>query len=327
MSLLTSAATRFRGRNPAGRQIQHAGRARSPFECELRNVALLLLMLLGWALPGLAKNEESAPGRSVFHQAALTDLQRASIYDRSKLHFENALLIKPAMHSTTNQIALRFAPLIIQEAVSTNTEAQAERDLFGIVAGVNTGSNTVVMPQVFFRSGKVTLNRKPHAQITYCWFYPTENSTNRNALMQQGVRVTLDSAGRPVIWEVLADTSSARLIFVSQEVEAAAMKEFGRPLSRRRLVVERSVEETPNVVVGRVVDDGPEPMGPIMYLRAGTRDTSTIICRCMDSQAKAVVEMRYYQLTPAVGRNADLIKATAFGTNDLGHWLRLPHDF
>ena len=77
----------------------------------------------------------------------------------------------------------------------------------------------------------------------------------------QGIRITLNSAGQPAIWEVLADGSGAELIFVSQSLEAAALAEFGKPLPGRRYAIERSVEEAPSVVVARVIDDGPMAHG------------------------------------------------------------------
>ena len=47
-----------------------------------------------------------------------------------------------------------------------------------------------------------------------------------------------------------------------------------------------------------VLDDGPVPMGPIVYLEAGTRLVGTIICRCMPSQVDEFTETPYYDLLP-----------------------------
>jgi len=112
----------------------------------------------------------------------------------------------------------------------------------------------------------------------------------------QGVRMTLGSAGRPVVWEVLADSSGVEVIFVSRSLESAALAEFGKPLAGRRYSVEPGVKESPNVVVARVIEDGPIAMGPMVYLSAGSRSVSTLICRCMAAQAKQLVESRNYEL-------------------------------
>ena len=122
----------------------------------------------------------------------------------------------------------------------------------------------------------------------------------------QGIRITLNSAGQPVIWEVLADSSGAELFFVSQNLEAAAMAEFGKPLPGRRYAIERSVEAAPDVVVARVIDDGPVAMGPIVYLSAGTRAVSTLICRCMPAQARKLLATSTYDLAAIPGRFDEL---------------------
>ena len=158
-------------------------------------------------------------------------------------------------------------------------------------------------PAIYWQSDTVQLKGKAHARFSYVWCYSPGpqgsergQSTNNvspgrpeSGLPLQGIRITLNSAGQPVIWEVLADSSGAELIFVSQNLEAAAVAEFGKPLPGRRYAIERSVDEAPNVIVARVIDDGPVAMGPIVYLSAGTRAVSTLICRCMPAQAKRLL--------------------------------------
>ena len=150
-------------------------------------------------------------------------------------------------------------------------------------------------------------------------------------LQVQGVRLTLNSAGQPAIWEVLADSSGARLVFVSQSLEAAAAARFGKALPGRRHAIERSVEEAPEVVVARVIDDGPIAMGPIVYLSAGTRTVSTLICRCMPAQVKTLRTTATYDLLPLPAIPSDLLPLTpgfwpgeAATDNRLEKWLRLP---
>jgi hypothetical protein len=119
-------------------------------------------------------------------------------------------------------------------------------------------------------------------------------------LALQGVRMTLNSAGRPAVWEVLADSSGVEVIFVSRSLESAALAEFGKPPPGRRYAVERGLEESSGVVVARVIEDGPIAMGPMVYLSAGSRSVSTLICRCMAAQAKQLVETKNYELFPVL---------------------------
>ena len=74
------------------------------------------------------------------------------------------------------------------------------------------------------------------------------------------------------------------------------MKEYPAPLPGRRFWVERAVADTPGVVVARILEDGPTPMGPIVYLKSVSRDVSTVICRCMNAQASEVVGTSTYRL-------------------------------
>jgi hypothetical protein len=112
----------------------------------------------------------------------------------------------------------------------------------------------------------------------------------------QGIRVTLDLAGQPAIWEVLADDSGVELVFVSRSFEAAAAAEFGAALPGRRYASERSLRESPNALVARVIEDGPVPMGPIVYVDERTRSVGALICRCMPAQVKSLVATRTYEL-------------------------------
>ena len=113
--------------------------------------------------------------------------------------------------------------------------------------------------------------------------------------------MTLDSSGAPKIWEILADASSAKLIFVSQTIEAAALEQSGPPLPGRRYGVERRIEDCPNIVVPRVIEDGPAVMGPIVYLSADTRSVTTVICSCMPAQARQLASTINYRLVPFDG--------------------------
>jgi hypothetical protein len=63
-------------------------------------------------------------------------------------------------------------------------------------------------------------------------------------------------------------------------------------------------------------------MGPIVYLTAGTRDVSTLICRCMPAQAKTLVATSGYQLAPfsMVAAELVLIRAGLPGRSLAAFW-------
>jgi hypothetical protein len=84
------------------------------------------------------------------------------------------------------------------------------------------------------------------------------------------------------------------------------------------------VSEAPDTVVARVIEDGPMAAGPVVYLYAGTRNFATLICRCMNSQAKEVAAQDEYVLTRL---NADSRVPRFPPGYRLSDWLRLPESF
>jgi hypothetical protein len=219
-----------------------------------------------------------------------------SLYDGAGLRFERAQLFKPQERTNLGP-AFALAPLIVQEVNGTNPPPAPV--------------------QIHFQAGSLQLNGRPLPQMTYWWHYGTARTPERRLpprrgpeerLRKQGVpdagrpdmgvRLTLSTNGSPLLYEILQPSNSVMQIYVSQSVEAAARAEFGAALPGRRHAVERALNEAPDVVVPRIVDDPPAVMGPILYLRDGTGAVGTLICRCMDSQARTLVGQGFYELVP-----------------------------
>jgi hypothetical protein len=237
-------------------------------------------------------------------------LQSSNIYRRATVVFLAGDFYKPA-EPKLEDLTFKLAPLLVQQVGSGDRKPEAglsgqgsalgtEQDQFG---ALNVSNGVVVIdsshPTIYFEPVTVQIRGNPHTQLTYLWFYAVEPRGPADmSLPSQGIRLTLNSRGDPVIWEVLGDTSGAQLIFVSESIESAAKAEFGQPLPGRRYAVERGLDEAPRIIVPRVIDDGPVPMGPFVYLSAETRCVSTLICRCMPAQAKSLLATRTYDLVP-----------------------------
>jgi hypothetical protein len=110
--------------------------------------------------------------------------------------------------------------------------------------------------------------------------------------------MTLDDEGFPVLVEVLNDSSGLRVVYVGRRLEEEAARDHGKPLPGRRFAIERSLEEQPRLVVAAVFEDGPEPSGPMVYLRAGSHDVDAVSCRCMPSRVEAIRDNLDYDLLP-----------------------------
>ena len=218
-------------------------------------------------------------------------IPRPAIYDRATNTFAQADFFKPA--STNGQeLIFQLAPLILQES------GGGEPDRFGswLLSETKPAIDTN-RPAVYFETDSVTINGKAHARLAYLWFYSVMGPGSSDApLRQQGVRLTLNSSGEPVIWEALADSSGLQILFVAHSLEVAAQAEFGAPLPGRRFAIERRLEDAPRGVVSRIIDDGPLPMGPMVYLEGQTRSMSTLLCRCMPVQAKSLSRAWFFEL-------------------------------
>jgi hypothetical protein len=298
-------------------------------------------------LTSLALSLLSAPLLHAASPACDTD-----IYQRAALQFAAANFFKPT-ETKSEDMMFKLAPLLMLEAATGGTnptpghdprESQLGKpgDPFGALT-LSNGSLTIDTshPAVYTQLGTVSIRGKPHIQTTYFWFYSAAPPAPANpALACQGVRLTLNSRGGPVIWEVLADPSGATVIFVSESLEAAARTKFGLSLPGRRYSVERSLEDAPRVVVARVIDDAPVPMGPFVYLSAGTRCVSTVLCRCMSPQVKSLLSTRTYDLVPGKDAPIGSFITTTNASNPTAFWpgdpiprarledsLRLPDEF
>jgi hypothetical protein len=222
----------------------------------------------------------------------------SGIYQRTTNEFAAACFLKPA-EVKTNDLALTLAPLIMQE-IAGAAGSQPAPDRFGALTLTNgllalDGSR----PTIYWQADTVRLKGREHVRYAYIWCYsidPASQSESRHAL--QGIRMTLNAAGQPAIWEVLADDSGADVVYVSQSLETAALKEFGKPLPGRHHAIERGLEDAPRVVVARVIDDGPIAMGPFVYISASKRVVSTLLCRCMPAQVRKIAATGNYDLVP-----------------------------
>lgn len=255
--------------------------------------ALIVLGLVTWS-GGACSQAQPRSSPTSRHAPALTlDAFRV----RATNWFSRALLLKP-LESGSEDLALKFAPLLVQELADTNSPASDERP--GSVSFTNDPPRVQpASPAVYWGSETVSVNGREHVRFTYEWFYPARSDAAADSSRRQGVRITLDHEGLPAIWEVLSDSSGTDLVFVSRSVEAKALAEFRETAPARAFAVERPLAQAPRTVVARVIEDGPVPMGPIVYLARDTHDVTTVICRCMPSQASAVAETGMYQLLPS----------------------------
>jgi hypothetical protein len=252
--------------------------------CELsigRGFALSLLILVSLCIAVIAQAEDPVKPEG----ASLPPVAK-DIMERTKREFRKARFYKPAERDSS-EIEDKLAPLIVEEFNSQSKFLSRLEDPSG-------------QPVVYVKSGSVLAEGQKLTQIVFVWWYRVGDPVVvRQPFTYRGVRIVLGSDGMPCLWEALNPLSPPRVFFVSQSLEAAAMKQFGPPLPGRTFSIERSIEETERVVVAATLDDGPVPMGPYVYVDASPRRViSTIHCRCSSSQFEEAIETLEYRPEP-----------------------------
>ncbi len=231
------------------------------------------------------------------------------IYALADLHLPDAMYYKPA--ASASDLDAYAAPLILQEVQPAGRIGRVHVDEPGRPT-VEAGT-----PTVYYGRSRGTLDGSEYERLIFLWFYaPLVESESSSSLPVQGVRITYDSEGLPILWETMANDQPTRIVFASRRLETLARQQYGPPLPGRRHSLETALASEPGAIVARVLEDGPLPMGPIVHL---LRDGSigTLICRCMPSQVDNFAETLPYDLAP-IQELADL------GLHDLD-WITDQH--
>jgi hypothetical protein len=206
----------------------------------------------------------------------------------------------------------------------------AVQHTFGRVAiaaagGGDSGAGLTVetaRPTVYWGEGVVELGEHRYDTRTFLWFYPPPSSAQ--APRARGVRLTLGAEGFPTLLEVLGDPSDDGVrLYVSSRAEALARERHGEPLPGRRFSIEAGMDAHPRVLVVRELADGPVPMGPFVYLSAD-HEVTTLLCRCMATQADAIEGNFEYALEPVETLEEAGIPDPFGDPARLDAWLRLP---
>jgi hypothetical protein len=148
---------------------------------------------------------------------------------------------------------------------------------------------------IYLLSSRVRLGDRQLEQITCVWFYPPQSPDG--TIRWRGFRMILNKQGFAIISEVLSCEATQRVFYVPKSLEEASAQEHGPPLAGRCFSVEPGLEDHPDVVVARVVGDGPQPMGPFVYLDP-SQTVTTMTCRCDPSQVDAFPQSVRYRLVP-----------------------------
>lgn len=272
--------------------------------------AVVVVALLGAA----CTDGERSPGTA--------EVLSTDPYALADTRFSDAFFVKPT-RTLEDSEAFVLAPLIVQS--SSGAGDTLEKRLFGSVSfdgkTLRFAGSTAT---VYFDFSRVELHGRSRRQATYRWWY---RDSSGGEPLAQGVRMTLDDAGKPALWEILHQSDGLRFVVAATWLEEAAAAEFGPPPPDRRFALERPAAVCPDVFVLRIIAPGPVPMGPFVYLGDPLSTPVTVLCRCMPSAFDALQGDGYYELEPMerLGVSPDVLDDVE--PSRLPECLRLPTTF
>ncbi len=185
-----------------------------------------------------------------------------------------------AVSSSPAETALlrQYAPIIVQERIA-NATYPPDTDLIGTVRLRGTEDRYKIeietsAPSVYGYVKHTWINGQAHVQLTYThWFprHPALKSLDTEAGEIEGatLRITLDHANRPAIFETVSNCGCYHRCYVATSVESAACGEFGKPVDGKSLCTERAIEGKMDWIVPETVDLPDAPQRPLLFSRAG----------------------------------------------------------
>lgn len=221
--------------------------------------------------------------------------QRKRLQAEAQRSFDFAVLEKPRLGSDgmVDEEVARLAPLIVSEVPTLS--AGWSRDSSARSGGWG---------RVCSEAGRTNIAGHWFKTVSFAAMAERPDGTEEEVWR---LRMSLNAEGFPIIFEVARPGDKVDPIFVSESLELAARDAYGPPLPGRTYSVEQSVESAPNTVVIKVLENGPMPMGPYVYLRGEAKDIVTLLCRCSPSQVNEFVQSAYYELVvcdPAIETEA-----------------------
>lgn len=212
------------------------------------------------------------------------------VYTRATNAAGAVLLFKPTVQDTQRWETI-LAPFILQSSGTDEEEVRRGRRGFGLPLPGGVHATQAV---VYFKAAQISWGGLAHTQMLYLWLYAEADVPQ--ALPAQGVRITLNREGFPVVWEMLAAPQGRQEVYVAGSVEHASLQHFKGRLPGRRFAVEPSLAQAPSLIMPAVVEDSPVVFGPMVYLERGTHGPHAVICRCMPALATQIVDTFYYEL-------------------------------
>ncbi|MBI4579837.1 MAG: hypothetical protein HY718_09055 [Planctomycetes bacterium] len=219
--------------------------------------------------------------------------------------FERSVACVPGSFREDELLA-RYAPAIVldwpdQRTYPTDTDQFGEVYLTGQPTSVQVHVNTA-RPVVYAYKSEAKIDGKRHPQLVYVWWFPerpemTRGDAAAGRIDGDTLRITLDSRGRPAVFEVVQGCGCGHLVFVAEHVETMARRQWGRPEERKELVVERAVGDKRDLIVAGVIAVPERDAHPVVYVKAGYHSVTAVRCvPDVEPQVAGAIEKRTYAI-------------------------------
>lgn len=264
---------------------------------------------------GQTPQDQDSPDRSAYVRRAVRE-------------FDKAVFYKPRVEGVEAEVGA-LAPLIVREVSGEAAEPAAPQWLKAVAFENWFRPNQEAhKPTVYYETGTLTIAGIEYDVITYTWF-DVATSPPVTEPKPRKLTTVIGHDDFPILWEFehMLGPPRPRLLFVSASLERQAADEFRRG---RRHDVEWTFDVAPGAIIVRVIEDGPIPMGPYVYLDAVSGDVTTLLCRCSPSQVREFVEEGFYDLRPMEQLNAHLAQhrwKTCGALSLIQDQNRRPYDF
>ncbi len=235
---------------------------------------------------------------------------RQEAYDTSEAGFAHAELIFATPDASRPEIA--------QALILVRKRKAAEKK-----DDPDTRASDDASQEVEFYEDEISILGKVYKRRVYWW---TFSDSRRTEGTSHAISVVLDAEGYPAIVERLDRDSALRRVFVSKKLEEAAQKIHEAPLDGRRLVVEGSVDEFPNLVVPGSFAHSPLGLGNFVYIDEEDAALVASLCRCEPPRIGDITSSSSYALRESDEERFLSSKRwdPAPGGEEIAEGLRLP---
>ncbi len=177
---------------------------------------------------------------------------------------------------TIDQDIVRYAPVIVQGFQPTDRKRASypvTDDAIGspyLAAGGERVRVNTDRPELYWRIEHAEVEGQPLKQLVYVFWYPRRPvGTIETGSIDGGVlRITLDTDGRPAVYEYAQTCGCYHGVFVSADVERNAQRQFSTIEKHREHAVEPPITGKDDWVVRDVIDARPGTR-PVLFVSTG----------------------------------------------------------